>query len=530
MADHLTSTSATNLSRMIRERSVSSSEVVEAHLRRIEQINPHLNAVVQVLAGRARRRATAADRATARGQSWGPLHGIPVTAKDTIEIRGVTSTGGTMGRADYLPTDDATVIERLRGAGAIVLGVTNVPELVLAGDTDNLVYGRTNNPYDLSRTPGGSSGGEAAAIAAGLSPLGLGSDVGGSIRLPAHFCGIAGLKPTTGRVPSTGHWPPFAGLLGPMFQIGPMARYVEDLGLALRLISGTDGRDPYTVPMPTGFQGGTAVDALRVAYFRDSGGARPDADTCRTIDLAVEALREAGVSVTEARPPGFADGHAIEEAVIRADGGATVRRFLEEAGTTETHPLIRWLEDIDRDFRSPGPRTGRPSGQKGPVPQPLHIVHGALRRHPLPHMGNPGPTPRHGVRRLASHQLHTPLQPERLTCRRSSRRYILRRPAHRRPGRGRALEGRSNPDNCRPHRRRSGGMATTVLVVSFRSSLPVGRFPYCSGIGTPDALPALTLWTDLGGDTLRLSTRWAGDLPENKGREIQLEPPPPGKI
>ena len=355
MADHLTSTSATNLSRMIRERSVSSSEVVEAHLRRIEQINPHLNAVVQVLAGRARRRATAADRATARGQSWGPLHGIPVTAKDTIEIRGVTSTGGTMGRADYLPTDDATVIERLRGAGAIVLGVTNVPELVLAGDTDNLVYGRTNNPYDLSRTPGGSSGGEAAAIAAGLSPLGLGSDVGGSIRLPAHFCGIAGLKPTTGRVPSTGHWPPFAGLLGPMFQIGPMARYVEDLGLALRLISGTDGRDPYTVPMPTGFQGGTAVDALRVAYFRDSGGARPDADTCRTIDLAVEALREAGVSVTEARPPGFADGHAIEEAVIRADGGATVRRFLEEAGTTETHPLIRWLEDIDETSALPGP-------------------------------------------------------------------------------------------------------------------------------------------------------------------------------
>ena len=221
MADHLTSASATELSRMIRDRSVSSSEVVEAHLRRIEQMNPRLNAVVQVLAGQARRRAGEADRATARRESWGPLHGIPVTAKDTIEIRGVPSTGGTMGRADHLPAEDATVIRRLRGAGAIVVGLTNVPELVLAGDTDNLVYGRTNNPYDLSRTPGGSSGGEAAAIAAGLSPLGLGSDVGGSIRLPAHFCGIAGLKPTTGRVPSTGHWPPFAGLLGPMFQIGP---------------------------------------------------------------------------------------------------------------------------------------------------------------------------------------------------------------------------------------------------------------------------------------------------------------------
>ena len=331
MADHLTSTSATNLSRMIRDRSVSSSEVLEAHLRRIEQMNPRLNAVVQVLTERARGRATEADRATARGQSWGPRHGIPVTAKDTIGIRGVPSTGGTMGRVDYLPTDDATVIKRLRGAGAIVLGVTNVPELVLAGDTDNLVYGRTNNPYDLSRTPGGSSGGEAAAIAAGLSPLGLGSDVGGSIRLPAHFCGIAGLKPTTGRVPSTGHWPLFTGLLGPMFQIGPMARYVEDLVLTLRLLSGTDGRDPYTVPMPFECRKGTITDSLRIAYFTDSGGVQPDRDTHRTIDLAVEALREAGVSVA---------------------GGSRYDR------DPLAHPVAGGHR---RDFRSAGPRTGRPS-------------------------------------------------------------------------------------------------------------------------------------------------------------------------
>ena len=270
-----------------------------------------------------------------------------MTAKDALEIRGVPSTGGTMGRADYLPSGDATVIKRLRGAGAIVVGVTNVPELVLAGDTDNLIYGRTNNPYDLSRTPGGSSGGEAAAIATGLSPLGLGSDVGGSIRLPAHFCGIAGLKPTTGRIPSTGHWPPFTGFLGPMFQIGPMARYVEDLALALRLLSGTDGRDPYAVPMPIQSRDETTVDSLRVAYFSDNGGAQPCSDTCRTIDRAVGALREAGVSVIEDPPHGFEDGHVIEEAIIHADGGATVRRLLREAGTTETHPLIRRLEGTD---------------------------------------------------------------------------------------------------------------------------------------------------------------------------------------
>ena len=355
MTDHLTSASATQLSRMIRDRSASASEVVEEHLARIEQLNPHLNAVVQVLTEPALRRAREADRATALGRSWGPLHGIPVTAKDTIGIRGVPSTAGTMGRADHVTAEDATVIKRLRRAGAIVLGVTNVPELVLAGDTDNLVYGRTNNPYDLSRTPGGSSGGEAAAIAAGLSPLGLGSDVGGSIRLPAHFCGIAGLKPTTGRIPGTGHWPPFTGLLGPMFQIGPMARYVEDLALALRLLSGTDGRDPYAVPVPLGSGNGRPIRSLRVAHFTDGGGAAADTDTRRTLDEAVAALVEAGVAVTGIRPPGFKDGHALEEAVIHADGGSTVRRLLGEAGTTETHPLIRWLEDTDEASALPGP-------------------------------------------------------------------------------------------------------------------------------------------------------------------------------
>ena len=341
--DELTFSPAATLAQLIRDKTVSSVEVVEAHLARIEQVNPALNALVQVLAESASNRAEEADAATSRGESWGPLHGVPATTKETIAMEGVPSTGGTKGRSGYIPGRDATVITRLRRAGAIMLGNTNVPELVLAGESDNLIYGRTNNPYDLSRTPGGSSGGEAAAISAGASPLGLGSDLGGSLRMPAHFCGIAAIKPTTGRVPATGHWPLLNGLFGPMFQIGPMARSVEDLALVLPLLSGIDGHDPYTVP--AGYVTTGDVRDLRVAVFTDGGGVTPDDDTQNAVKAAVEALRDAGASLTEARPPGFEDGHDLEVDVIHADGGSTVRRFLEEAGTTETHPLIHWLEE-----------------------------------------------------------------------------------------------------------------------------------------------------------------------------------------
>src|SRR5206468_3773652 len=166
----------------------------------------------------------------------GPLHGVPITIKDTLETAGVICTGGTKGRANFVPKADATAVARLRAAGGIILGKTNVPELAGAAETDNLIYGRTNNPYDLARTPGGSTGGEAAIIAAGGSPLGLGTDAGGSIRWPAHCCGIAGLKPTRGRVPLTGTFPPAIGAIGPLWHAGPLARYVEDLALMLPII------------------------------------------------------------------------------------------------------------------------------------------------------------------------------------------------------------------------------------------------------------------------------------------------------
>jgi amidase len=200
----ITMKSASELANAIRTKQLSSKSIVEAHLEQIAKVNPKLNAVVQLTADSARKEADEADAALARGEIKGPLHGVPVTIKDTLETSGVICTGGTKGRANYVPSADATAVARLRAAGAIILGKTNVPELAGAIETDNLVYGRTNNPYDLARTPGGSSGGEAAIVAACGSPLGLGTDAGGSIRIPAHFCGLAAIKPTSGRVPRTG--------------------------------------------------------------------------------------------------------------------------------------------------------------------------------------------------------------------------------------------------------------------------------------------------------------------------------------
>ena len=229
--DSLIYASATALAAAIRARKLSSLEVVQACLRRIEEVNPQLNAVVQLAAHTAQEQARKADAALARGEIGGPLHGVPITVKDSFDTAGMVSTWGTPGRAGYVPAQDATAVARLKAAGAIVLGKTNTPEFTYSYETDNPVYGLTHNPYDLEYSPGGSSGGAAAIVACGGSPLDVGSDTGGSIRLPAHFCGIAGIKPTSGRVPRTGHAIAFGGLLDAFTQVGPLARYVEDLAL-----------------------------------------------------------------------------------------------------------------------------------------------------------------------------------------------------------------------------------------------------------------------------------------------------------
>src|SRR4051794_10668245 len=228
--NELVSASAMELARRIRAREVSALGVVQAYLERIVAVNPQINALVQITADQALDAARAADTALARSEIRGPLHGVPFTVKDVVEVAGVVSAAGLSERADFRPTADAVVVTRLRAAGAILLGKTNCPPGGGGGFTDNPVYGRTNNPYQLAYSPGGSSGGEAAAVAAGMSPLGVGSDSGGSIRLPAHFCGVAGLKPTNGRIPNTGVFNHPGGLFSdPRTQIGPLARSVEDL-------------------------------------------------------------------------------------------------------------------------------------------------------------------------------------------------------------------------------------------------------------------------------------------------------------
>jgi amidase len=281
------SKSASELAGAIRSKRLSSRAVVEAHLEQIARVNPKLNAIVQLTADSARKEADEADAAPARGEIKGPLHGVPITIKDTLETNGVVCTGGTKGRANFIPKADATAVARLRDAGGIILGKTNVPELAGAIETDNLVYGRTNNPYDLGRTPGGSSGGEAAIVAACGSPLGLGTDAGGSIRIPAHFCGLAAIKPTSGRVPRTGQFPMPMGARNAVFHVSLIARKVEDLALALPIIAGPDFRDHSIVGMPLLDSKSVTLSGLKLAYFEDDGAATPT----REISAAVTPQR-----------------------------------------------------------------------------------------------------------------------------------------------------------------------------------------------------------------------------------------------
>jgi amidase len=344
--DELIYASATELARAIRTKEVSSEEVVNAYLERIEKVNPKLNAVVQLTADAARAQAREADAALARGRIKGPLHGVPITIKDNIETVGVICTGGTKGRASFVPTEDAVVVTRMRTAGAIILGKTNLPELGLAFETENLVYGRTNNPYDLSRTPGGSSGGEAAIIAAGGSPLGLGNDYGGSVRLPSHFCGIAGIKPTAGRVPRAGlfMWSHSPGR-DMLLQVGPMARFVEDLILTLPIIAGVDWRDPSVVPMPLGDPKKVDVKSLRAAYYTDNGIVSPTPETVKVVQKTVEVLSNVGMIVEEDCPEGIEQTLSIWSGILASglDSGAAVEKLFQMIGTTEMHP---WMQGV----------------------------------------------------------------------------------------------------------------------------------------------------------------------------------------
>jgi len=323
---------AARLAALIRDRDVSSVEAVEACLERIAAVNDRLNAVV-AFADDAISRALAADAQRKRGQPLGPLHGVPFTLKDSIDTAGVVTTAGTIGWRNRVPDRDATVAARLKAAGAILVGKTNTPEFTWSDETDNDVYGRTSNPYDLGRTPGGSSGGAAAIVAAGGSPFDIGSDTGDSIRQPAHVCGISGIKPTQGRVPRTGHWPGFEGITATLQQLGPLARRVDDLALLLPIIAGPDGVDPHTAPVSLGDPDAVDVAALRIVAFSDNAIRTPTPDTAATVESAVAALEAAGAHVEWRVPPGLDDAYAAWDRLIQDDGHAWLKRLIEAAGT-----------------------------------------------------------------------------------------------------------------------------------------------------------------------------------------------------
>jgi Asp-tRNA(Asn)/Glu-tRNA(Gln) amidotransferase A subunit family amidase len=301
----LTHLSAVSMAEQIRQKRLSPVELVEAHLARIEKLQSTLNAFVQVDAEHARKQARLAEAAVKSGKQLGPLHGVPVSIKSSIAVAGLGWETGTKLRAGTVASQDAPLVARLRNAGAIILGVTNCAELLMAWETDNVLYGRTNNPRDLSRTPGGSSGGEAAAIASGCSAGGVGSDGGGSIRVPAHFCGICGLKPTPGRIPATGHFPASVGPFALLGVVGPMARTVTDLRLLFEVIQGFDDGDTSAAPVPIRWPGRDELKKLRIGCFEDDGHTPVTAETRGAVRSAAEALRRAGFQVEPFRPEGL---------------------------------------------------------------------------------------------------------------------------------------------------------------------------------------------------------------------------------
>lgn len=340
--------SAASLAEDIRSRRRSSEEVVTAVLERIDVVNPRINAVIRRIDGvvDAARRA---DVQLARGEVTGPLHGLPFTIKDSFDTSGTVTTAGTIGWRDRVPETDATVVGRLRTAGGILVGKTNTPEFTWSDETDNDVFGRTSNPYDVTRTPGGSSGGSAAIVAAGASPFDVGSDTGDSIRQPAHVCGVAGIKPTTGRVPRTGHSPDFRGLFQAFTQLGPIARYVEDLELILPIIAGPDGVDPFVYPVPLGDPSSVVVPGLRVALFTDNGVRTPTHETIAAVRAAATALDAADANVEERRPPAMDEVADAWQSLISADGHAWLTRLIQGAGTAGhgSYDTRGWVEFTD---------------------------------------------------------------------------------------------------------------------------------------------------------------------------------------
>ena len=321
----LTFLSAVNMAQQIREKKISPVELAEAHLSKIARLNPKLNAFVHVDAERVRHDARKAEAAVMRGVTLGPMHGVPISIKSSIDVAGLRCEAGTRLRAGHVASEDAPLVARLRHAGAIILGVTNTPELLMAWETDNLLYGRTNSPWDLERTAGGSSGGEAAAIAAGMSAGGVGSDGGGSIRVPAHFSGICGLKPTPGRVPATGHFPASGGPFALIGVVGPMARTMGDVRALFEVMQGADDGDTCAAPVPPRWPSDEETKQLRVGYFEDDARTPVTAETRAAVRAAAKALQDAGFQVEPFRPEGLEEARVLWKKFFVTAGGMLIR-------------------------------------------------------------------------------------------------------------------------------------------------------------------------------------------------------------
>lgn len=336
--------SASELASLVRRREVSSRELVVAHLEQIGRLNPRLNALVHIDREGALRAATAADEALKQGAAAGPLHGVPITIKSSIDVSGWPCEVGSRLNRGRVAERDAPLVQRLRKAGAVLLGNTNAPEFLMAYETVNSLHGRTNSPWDLARTPGGSSGGEAAALAAGLSAAGVGSDGGGSIRIPAHFSGVCGLKPTPGRIPATGHNPPSAGPFAIIGVVGPMARTVHDLEIMFEAMAGPDDGDPAAAPAPVEKLSEARLRALRIGYFEEHPSAPVTLETRAAVRRVANALEGDGFSVSAVTPLAL-DGPARAPGT----GGLTEVRALwwnifGRAGAMIFRPLVAGRE------------------------------------------------------------------------------------------------------------------------------------------------------------------------------------------
>jgi amidase len=341
--DDLIYMSATKLAQLIRAKKVSAVEATQACIDRIEHVNPKLNAVCMPCFERALEEAKAADAALARGDIKGPLHGVPMTIKDSFDAAGVVSTGGTLGRMTYVPEKDATAVTRARKAGAILLGKSNTPEFTLAGlpglsTTWNPIYGVTRNPYNIWHSASGSSGGAGSIVAAGGAFFDIGSDFGGSIRGPAHANGVAGIKPTTGRVPRTGHIVDFGGVFDPYQQVGPLARKVEDIELVTRIIAGPDYKDAAIKPAPLFPSSNVDLSKLRVAYYFSNGLADPTAETHAALKKALDALTATGAKAREDIHPFYKEAVELRWKLRGGEAYASVKRLADKWKTKVVSP------------------------------------------------------------------------------------------------------------------------------------------------------------------------------------------------